>query len=71
MAKRGQAEGKIKVGTYLDPDLVERLRKSAAENRRGISDEVSVALEFYLTYGTESAATKLLKALENAGIPTT
>ncbi len=71
MAKQGQTEGKIKVGTYLDPDLVERLRKSAAENRRGISDEVSVALEFYLNYGTESAATKLLKALEQAGIPTT
>ena len=70
MLKRGQTEGKVKVGTYLDPALVDRLRKSAADNRRGISDEVSVALEFYLAYGTESAANRLIAALEKAGIST-
>lgn len=70
MLKRGQTEGKVKVGTYLDPALVDRLRKSAADNKRGISDEVSVALEFYLAYGTESAANRLIAALENAGIST-
>ena len=70
MLKRGQTEGKVKVGTYLDPALVDRLRKSAADNKRGISDEVSVALEFYLAYGTESAANRLIAALEKAGIST-
>lgn len=63
--------GKVQFNTYLDPALVERLRKAAAENKRGVSDEVSVALDFYLNYGTESAAKKLLKALEKASIPTT
>lgn len=64
-------KGKVQIGPYLDPALVERLRKSADENKRGISDEVTVALDFYLTYGTESAAKKLLAALEAAGLPTT
>lgn len=68
---KAKAKGKVQIGTYLDPALVERLRQSAAENKRGISDEVAVALDFYLTYGTESAATKLLAALEAAGLPTT
>ncbi len=71
MSKRGSVAGKVKVGTYLDPELVARLRKSAADNKRGISDEVSVALDFYLTYGTETAAKRLLEALDRAGIPTT
>ena len=67
---RSGVEGKIQIGPYLTPELVERLRKSAEENKRGLSDEVSVALDFYLTYGTESAAKKLLEALEKAGLPT-
>lgn len=61
-------KGKVQIGPYLDPALVESLRRSAAENRRGLSEEVQVALEFYLAHGDESAARKLMRALEKEGI---
>ena len=68
---KNKVAGKTQIGPYLPDELVETLRKSAEDNRRGLSEEVQVALEFYLAHHTEAAANGLIAALKKAGLPTT
>ena len=61
-----KTSGRVQLGTRLPPDLIKRLKQSAAQNNRTLSAELELAVEQYLDdQDASKLPPELLKAIED------